>query len=214
MIKSIIFDFDGVILESADIKTDAFSELFARYPGKQKAIVDFHLANAGISRYIKFKHIYENILKEKLTEQKEKELGERFTEIVFEKILKAPFVSGAKEFLESNFTKYKLFIASGTPEEELFLILEKRDLKKYFAEVHGSPNKKSDIINNVMKKYGFEKNEVLYVGDALSDRKAAEATGVFFAERKAGIDKDRLSSFVVKDLSNLTDAVNLLNKGS
>ena len=30
--KGIIFDFDGVILESMDIKTDAFSYLFRNYP--------------------------------------------------------------------------------------------------------------------------------------------------------------------------------------
>ncbi|GAF78578.1 unnamed protein product, partial [marine sediment metagenome] len=34
MIKAIIFDFDGVIVESSDIKTEAFRELFQDYPQK------------------------------------------------------------------------------------------------------------------------------------------------------------------------------------
>lgn len=214
MIKSVIFDFDGVILESADIKTGAFAALFEDFPDKQKEIVDFHLANAGISRYVKFKHIYSRILGAELSEQKEKELGERFTRIVFEKIIKAPPVPGALEFLEASYRGYKFFIASGTPEEELLQIMDLRGLRKYFAEVHGSPKKKPEIINSVRQNHGLLKNEVLYVGDALSDRKAAQATGVFFAERKAGIAKDAPKELVIKDLRNLKDIINMLDKGS
>ena len=31
MIKGIIFDFDGVIVESVSVKTDAFAELYSKY---------------------------------------------------------------------------------------------------------------------------------------------------------------------------------------
>jgi beta-phosphoglucomutase-like phosphatase (HAD superfamily) len=50
MLRAIVFDFDGVILESADIKTNAFRALFASYPEHVDQIVDFHLRNAGVSR--------------------------------------------------------------------------------------------------------------------------------------------------------------------
>ena len=99
MIKAIIFDFDGVILESAEIKTRAFRKLFEpNYPDKVEAIVDYHCNNMGISRYLKFGYIFENILHLSLSKELEEELGQRFSEIVFEEILNAPFVPGAVSF--------------------------------------------------------------------------------------------------------------------
>ena len=86
MIKTIIFDFDGVIVESAEIKTKAFKELFTDYPQKIEEIVQYHLANGGISRYVKFRYIYEQILGQKLSEDTEIKLGKDFSKIVLQKI--------------------------------------------------------------------------------------------------------------------------------
>lgn len=70
MIKAIIFDFDGVIIESAEIKTDAFRTLFAGYPDMLPEIIAHHQKNSGISRYKKFRYIYEKILGQELSAQK------------------------------------------------------------------------------------------------------------------------------------------------
>ena len=69
MIKAIIFDFDGVIIESADIKTEAFRALFENYPEHVEAIAGFHIENGGMSRFDKFRHIYKNIINEELNEE-------------------------------------------------------------------------------------------------------------------------------------------------
>ena len=50
MIKAIIFDFDGVLVESAEIKTKAFEMLFSDYPDTIDDIVQYHKKNMGISR--------------------------------------------------------------------------------------------------------------------------------------------------------------------
>src|SRR3990167_3288293 len=123
MIKAIIFDFDGVILESADIKTEAFKELFSEYASKIKEIVEYHLLNGGISRYVKFRYIYEHILGMHLSKQQEADLGERFSQIALEKVIRTPFVRGAQEFLGKNKRRYQFFICSGTPELELLDIV-------------------------------------------------------------------------------------------
>ena len=62
-IKAILFDFDGVILESVDIKGLAFCKLFENFPEHVTKIVQYHHANGGISRFNKFRYIYKNILK-------------------------------------------------------------------------------------------------------------------------------------------------------
>ncbi len=183
MIKAIIFDFDGVIIESAEIKTRAFALLFAQYPEKIKEIIEYHTANGGISRYVKFRYIYQNILGQDLSEGKERELGEQFSSIVLEQVMSAPYVPGTPEFLESNKGNYQLFIASGTPLQELKEIVSNRNLGGFFQEVRGTPDTKSEIIEDILSRYHLHRNEVAFIGDAVSDRNAAKQTKVNFIAR-------------------------------
>ena len=206
MIKGIIFDFDGVIVESSDIKTEAFRELFQGYPQKVRAILDYHLLNGGISRYVKFRYIYEHILGHKLAKNKEIELGKVFSQIVFKKVLLAPLVAGTREFLKNNKHRYQFFIVSGTPQGELHKLIIAKLLQGYFVEIHGSPTEKIDIINNIMQKYSFKRDNVVYVGDSESDRLAAKKARLVFIERKADLDtKTKMDPWIIRDLTNLEE---------
>ena len=75
----IIFDFDGVILNSHNIKTQAFYEIFQKY-GKKIATKskNYHTKNAGISRYVKFKHILKYFVKTKISNKEVKSLSLKF----------------------------------------------------------------------------------------------------------------------------------------
>ena len=186
MVKAIIFDLDGVIIESAEIKTKAFELLFADYPDKLQAIIDYHKENAGISRYVKFRHFYEKILGQELSVEKEDELGYQFSQIVLEKVMKAPLVVGVEDFLENNHQHYLLFIASGTPEEELHYILRQRGLDTYFQGIYGTPRTKTGIIKQILTQYQLSNREVSFIGDAESDRIATTETNIFFIARISG----------------------------
>ena len=136
-IKAIIFDFDGVILESGNIKTEAFLDLFAEYPQHQSAILDYHLENLGVSRFDKFEWIYQKLLGQSLHDDEKKRLGEAFSSIVIEKIMRCPFVPGALEVLKKYQGMYLKFIASGTPHEELEFIVKQREISEYFDGIWG-----------------------------------------------------------------------------
>lgn len=184
MIKAIIFDFDGVILESASIKTDAFAKMVEEYPAEiGKKFVEFHLSHMGISRKIKFQYLIEYLLGDSCTEDKLDALGQKFSEIVHNKILAAPFVPGAREFLESSYKRLDFYIASGTPQEEVREIVAERGIEKYFTAVYGSPAKKEEIATHVLREQGYDKKEVLFVGDADTDMFAAGACGIHFVGR-------------------------------
>jgi HAD superfamily hydrolase (TIGR01549 family) len=199
MIKAIIFDFDGVILESAIIKTAAFAEVVKDYPREQAdAFVKYHMAHMGISRHVKFKYFIEEILHEPYTDDKEKELADDFERIVYEQVMKCSFVPGAKEFLEKNYDKYDLYIASGTPDEEMGRVIEGRSLKRYFKGVYGSPAKKTEIIRAILKKDGLNKSEAIFVGDAGTDMKAAEETGLVFIGRNTSENTDVFENVTYK----------------
>jgi len=208
MIKAIIFDVDGVIIESAELKTRAFAMLFADYPDKLPAIIDYHRKNAGISRFVKFRYIYEQILGQELSTQKEAELGERFSLIVLEEILKAPFTPGAIEFISQNKDRYLFFIASGTPQEELLNIISHRQLSHYFREIHGSPRRKDEIIADILNRYSLQNEDAIYVGDAESDRAAAEKAGVPFIARINSENPELQDCrWQVKDLTELDTSI-------
>ncbi|MBN1693511.1 MAG: HAD family hydrolase [Dehalococcoidales bacterium] len=183
MIKAIIFDLDGVIIESAGIKTEAFRALFSGYPDKLPQIMAHHEKNAGISRYVKFRYFYEKILGLELTPEREKELGEEFSRIVLDKILKAPLVDGVMKFLKNNAKRYLLYIASGTPEEELQYILKQRGLETFFRVAYGTPLTKTEITRRILAENNIAAGEAVFIGDAESDLIAARETGVTFVAR-------------------------------
>ncbi len=201
MIKAIVFDFDGVILESAQIKTETFADVVKDYPKPQAdAFVAYHMTHMGISRHVKFRYFIEEILKQSYSQETEQELADKFSEIAFSRIMECPFVPGAKEFLERNYKTYELYVASGTPEEELRQIVEGRKLFPYFKQIYGTPMKKEEIVEEICRTYGYQKEQMVFVGDASTDRNAARNTGLRFIGRNT---KDNTESF--KDVKYKVD---------
>lgn len=212
MIRAVLFDFDGVILESADIKTEAFRQLFKQdFPNKVDKIVEYHQRNMGVSRYAKFEHIYGKILHLPLSNEKKQELGERFSEFVFHAVLDAPFVNGAKEFISRFFEKYLMFIASGTPTDELMELVSRREIRRYFKGIYGSPPEKGETVKRVLRNFNLRRQEVALVGDADSDRRAAHDNGIYFIACTGSSNGDFVSaSHHIRDLTELEAALAVL----
>lgn len=173
--QAVFFDFDGVILDSVNVKTDAFASMFRKYgPEVEKAVVDYHLAHGGVSRFEKFKYYYEKLLKKTINDKELDRLGCQFNELVLEKVLASPFIPGALETLKELKEKsIPAFVVSGTPDVELKSIVEKRKLSSYFLEVHGSPITKDIIITDILNRHELVAPECLFVGDAITDYEAA-----------------------------------------
>ena len=203
MIKGIVFDFDGVLVESADIKTQAFADLFAKWPKYCAQMVAYHKANMGVSRYAKFRYFYEELLKEPYTDEIGELLAARFSRQVFDRITMAPFVTGAKEFLAA--TPLPLFIASGTPQDELEVICQIRGMVDFFKGIHGSPATKDLIVQRIMERYSFSPKELVFVGDAEADYKAAIDNGVHFILRRTpdNMSLAAICGWVIADLTNI-----------
>jgi len=187
MIKHIIFDFDGVICESINIKTEAFYEMYLPY-GKEIAqkVKAYHLANGGMSRFDKFKYYEETFLKKHLTKTRENELSTYFSKLVKEKVIAAPFVNGALEFLQEHAKHYTCFIVSATPMDEMIEIAKAKKIAHYFKEICGSPKNKIEWGSYLIRTYGLETDKTLFIGDAKNDYIAAKENLFHFLWRKTG----------------------------
>ncbi|MBF0378164.1 MAG: HAD family hydrolase [Desulfamplus sp.] len=181
-LQAVFFDFDGVILDSVNVKTEAFAKMFRSYGSEvEQKVVDYHLAHCGISRFNKFRYYYETLLNTPITEEELINLGDKFSDLVLQGVLESPYIEGALESLQLlNRQNIPAFVVSGTPEEELKLIIKRRNIEMLFKEVHGSPRLKNEIIQDIQRKYSIEPSRTLFIGDAMTDYNAAKATGTRF----------------------------------
>jgi phosphoglycolate phosphatase-like HAD superfamily hydrolase len=180
-LQAIFFDFDGVLAKSMDVKTEAFKKMFERY-GEEvvKKVVDHHIKYGGISRYDKIKHYYKHYIGKDITKKELDKAADYFSSIVVDKIIVSDWVKGAKEFLENNCDKIDMFVVSGTPQKELELIIEQRNMKNFFKGVYGSPDTKDQIMNRLILERKYQRNKVIFIGDSLSDYEAAEKSKIGF----------------------------------
>lgn len=205
-IEAIIFDFDGVILDSAKIKTEAFLDLFKEYPQHLKAIKDYHIEHQGITRYQKFEWIYKELLNKPYSNKVKERLGQNFTDLVFRKIIDVRPLPGAIQLLETlKKNKMPAFIASGTPDSELHKIINIRELASYFKYIYGSDISKPEAIDKVVTKEDVEYSNIIFVGDAKSDYLSATSRNVPFIAVYSDEMQDYWQSKGVKVVHNLME---------
>jgi len=201
---AIIFDFDGVLADSMDIKTQAFKQMFAPFGTKiVEKVVEHHLKFGGLSRFEKFKYYYENFIDLPLSEEDMDELSKVFTELVLQKSIDAPWIVGAKEFLDSNYEDNDFFILSGTPQKELEILIKARNMEKYFKEVIGTPPEKPKSIKSIVERNYYEPPQTLYIGDSYSDWVDARTANINFL----GLTKEEIFPKGVKTIKDFSNGI-------
>ena len=177
-----VFDFDGVIADSIDVKTKAFQDMYIEYGEKiSQMVVSHHLANGGMSRFEKFKLYHKDFLGIDISEEDLKILSTKFGNLVKQKVIDSNEIAGVNSFLEYLCVCNKTsIINSATPKTELLEIVSGRNLTKYFSEIYGSPSSKKENLELAMNKFNVSNKEILFIGDAEADLKAASELNVQF----------------------------------
>lgn len=184
--RAIIFDFDGVIVESEHIKSRAFAALYWEHGSEVvDAAVAHHEANGGISRKQKIRWVHRTLLGIDVDAAMLDDLGHQFSALVKDEVVACDEVPGARAVLDAQVGLRPMFIVSGTPHEELLQIIDRRGLAGYFTEVHGSPPEKPVTVADILARHRLDARHVLFVGDAAADLRAARATGTRFVGRLA-----------------------------
>lgn len=183
MLNAIIFDFDGVILESMDLKAEVFRELFRDSPEHQDRIVRLHMDNGGMSRFEKFSLIYRDVLRREWTAEEAERLDEEFRRLLADGMLTCPFVPGMPGFLERRSREVPLFVVSGAPEGELREVLTRRGLAGFFQGIAGAPRPKPELLGRILSDHGWSASEAVYIGDSRYDAQVAARSGIPFIGR-------------------------------
>jgi len=178
--KTLIFDCDGVIINSNHIKSQAFYKTVLSY-GHEAAIEfkKYHIKNGGVSRFEKFKYFIDQLLKSNIDKPKISHLLKNYSDIIRDDLIKCDTTPELKKI--KNVTAQKKWIMiSGSKETELKDILEIKKIAHFFESgIFGSPDNKIEIFNREINK-----NNILFpaifFGDSKYDYEVAKQFNIDF----------------------------------
>ena len=137
MIKAVIFDFDGVIVDSEPLHLRAFQKIVETL-GLKLSPTDYYLRYLACDDKSFFRRFLEDNgqqCTEREVERLIREKGICFEEMIGEGIRIFP---GVVEFLQAIRGNFHVAIGSGALTEEINLILRRRNLSEFFAFVIGA----------------------------------------------------------------------------
>ena len=200
--ETIFWDFDGVIKESVEIKSDAFEELFFQFgEGIAKKVRRHHEENGGMSRFDKFP-IYLGWAEQSQTQKNIDRYAEKFSLLVKKKVMNSEWVVGVLDYLKNNCKRQQFFLVTATPQKEIEDIISSLKIKNLFKEIIGSPTKKEDGVRLLLDRYMIEPDQAVMVGDSSSDHRAAIENKVPFILRNTNLNKKLQSQFNFKMIIN------------
>ena len=180
--KNIIFDFDGVIIDSMHIRTFGFQEIFKEFNKSDvEKIVNYHKENGGISRFAKIKYFFNTILNKFISEDEILKYADKYS-IIMKDNLTSPdiIINETVKFIKNNYQKYNMHIASGSEQNELQFLNKTLELDKYFLTIYGSPTPKINLVKNILKENNYNENETILIGDSINDYDASHINNITF----------------------------------
>jgi phosphoglycolate phosphatase-like HAD superfamily hydrolase len=186
--KSIVFDCDGVVLDSNVVKTEAYFRTAKNLGATDKeaqALVDYHVKLGGISRYHKFDYYLREILHKPATKEAIQVYLDEFGRELEEGLMACEIATGLLELRKAT-QNANWSILSGGDQQELRTLFAKRKLPSganldslFEAGIFGSPDNKDEVLARE-KANGHLKLPALFLGDSKYDFEASTGAGLDF----------------------------------
>lgn len=200
---TLVFDCDGVLLDSNSVKTEAFRT--AAMPWGEtaaEALAAYHVANGGVSRYEKFEHFLDHILPEHAAHSVPGRDGPgletllaTFSQASKSGLMSCPIADGL-ENLRLATTRSSWMVVSGGDQVELREIFDKRGLSHLFdAGIFGSPDSKHRILEREISR-GRIQYPAIFLGDSRLDHEVARAHDMDFLFVSEWTDLDGWEDYV------------------
>ena len=178
--KTIVFDCDGVLLNSNRIKTKAFYNAALPYGEESaQALMSYHIKHGGVSRYEKFKYFLARIIPQKLNRPSLGDLLDAYAIDSHTGLLKCQVAEDLSEIRKAS-NNIKWIVVSGGDQIELRDIFKIRKIRSLFdGGIFGSPQTKFEIITHELMVGNIIK-PALMLGDSRLDHEVASNFGFDF----------------------------------
>ena len=211
MIRCAVFDFDGTVVLSNDLKRDAFLAIADDVPSGRDQM-EAILRNQTGDRHAILSRFAETVgIRDRLPS-----LLARYTSYCHDAIVACPLRAGAAFALahmkESGLCNY---INSSTPTEPLSRIVQARFPLGMFDGIYGGYGCKLSNLVAIGRVAHAARHEIVMVGDGIDDRDAAHDFGCRFIGVAGGtLSTTNDAEALVEDLVSLTTLVCKTNDGS
>ena len=192
--RAILFDMDGVLVDSLDSWLSALNSALKAYNYKQISKDEF------LEKY--WGHdLYDNIERMNLPV----EVGRFCNNVYGEQIGRIKIYTETKDTLQ-KLINYKKAIITNTPKDCAVQILKRFDIEKYFKFVVTSDDvsmakPSPEIVLKACERLNVDPEDVVLIGDTDSDVKAGRAAGC----KVVGINVE--ADYTIRDLSELTTLI-------
>ena len=220
MIKCVVFDFDGTLVDSNEIKRETFFAIAHPWDPSGMVVAEVFELWPAADRYEKTYKIAEELISRNLL-PRGSSVNKWASRLVSEYTLQCESaigscaeIPGANQlFGELTDQGYLLFVNSATPEEPLRQLLKLRNWNHFFQAVYGAEASKAENLKTISSTTGAARGEIVHIGDQQDDLQAAEQFGCHFIAMAAPNSGPvgKVSRFVVKDLWTLSSAIAKLN---
>lgn len=176
-----VFDCDGVLLDSNGIKSRAFHDSVAnRYgTGPARALLEYHLAHGGVSRFHKFAYFFSDILGRPPADGELEAALDGYAALCRDGLRTCAVAEGLEELMAAIPIGVPRIIVSGGAQDELRQVFAERGLDRHFTAIFGSPDTKSHILSREISAGRLQLPGVM-IGDSRLDFEAAQEAGLDF----------------------------------
>lgn len=182
----VVFDFDGTLVLSADVKRNAFFEIFPESHAPAVAAVLERDPEGPRNRVIPAMVAEAAARGLNTVDLQADSLVAAYAKRVSEGVGASPPVPLAEDALRSVHEQASAYIASTTPHEELLAHLARRGWTKWVREAYGFPHRKPDVVKQLLERHGCAPQKLLVVGDGDTDEEAARLNGCAFLAAASG----------------------------
>jgi phosphoglycolate phosphatase-like HAD superfamily hydrolase len=180
--KTIVFDCDGVVLNSNRTKIDAYFAVAKRMGGtdeQAQALVDYHVKLGSFPRNGKIEYYLNEIVKQPITLELMQQYLDAFDDILDVTLMQCEVAPDLRK-LKAHTPQAVWVLLSGGDQAELRRVFARRDLATLFeAGIFGGPDTK-DIVLARETANGNIQFPALFVGDSRYDHQAATKAGLDF----------------------------------